>query len=136
MFPQPSRTTRGILRNHCFSPATLNLIQGHHQLIRIQYSALYVRKKSTKGSNKKRHLYARLPTAMLDAIKPAMAFPSIKPTTQNLVVAISRGNVLNMALVLPRLSFHLLQSTRCLIGLLLQVKTVFCLYKSYSILLH
>ena len=109
------------LRNYHFSPATLKLIQGHDQLIRIQYSALYAHQKSTEGSNKKRHLHARFPTAMLDAIKPAMAFLSTKPTTQNLVVAISCGNVLNMALVSPRLSFHLLQSMRFLTVLLLQV---------------
>ena len=125
LFSQPSRITRKIFRNHCFSPATLKLIKGHDRLTRIQYFALYsLLHCTTEGSSKKRHLRPRLPTAIPDAVKPAMAFLSTKLTTQNLAVAISRGNVLNMVLVLPRLSFHLLQSTRCLIVLLLQVKCI------------
>ena len=117
----PSQTTFWILRNYCFCLATSKLIQGRDQLVRIQYFAPYAHRKLIEGFNKKRHLHPPLPTVMLDVIKPEMVLLSTKLATQNLVVSISCGNVLNMALVSPRLSFHLLQSTSYLTVFLLQV---------------
>ena len=46
---------------------------------------------------------------MHDVIKPAMDYQPIKLATQKVVDVISRGNVLNMALVSPKLSSYLLQ---------------------------
>ena len=81
----------------------------------------YSLQKLIRGFNKKQDLHVQLPTVMHDVIKPAMVLLTTKLATQNLVVVLSRENVLNMALVLPRLSFCLLQLTSYLSVLLLQV---------------
>ena len=46
---------------------------------------------------------------MHDVIKPAMDYQPTKLATQKVMDVLSRGNVLNMVLVSPKLSSHLLQ---------------------------
>ena len=74
---------------------------------RIQFFVLHALQKLIEGFNKIWHLRVQILTVMDDVIKPEMVQQPTKLATQNLVVVLSRGNALNMALVLLKLS-HLL----------------------------
>ena len=65
--------------------------------------------KINRGFNKIRHLHAPTLTVMHIVIKPAMFYVPTKLATKKIVVALSPRNALNMTLVSPKLSSHLLQ---------------------------
>ena len=109
MSPLPSETTTGILRNYYFFWATKRLIQDRDQSIKNQFFATYVPMKLITGFSKIWHLHAPTKTIMHNVIKPAMVYLPTKLAMQKIVVALSPGNALNMALVLPKLSSYLLQ---------------------------
>ena len=87
------------------------LIQVHSHLIKIQCFAPYAPTKLTVGFRKIWHLLAPMKTAMHDVIKPVMVYLSAKLVMRKILVALSPGNSLNMALESPKLLSHLLQFT-------------------------
>ena len=106
--PLPPQTTSGILRNYCFLPLMSRLIQDHNQLTKTQVFAPYALIKLIKYSIRYGTLHASMPTVMHGIIKPGMVNLQTKFATQKIVVALSLGNALNMALVLPKFSLYLL----------------------------
>ena len=98
----PSPITYGILRDCCFSLATSKSIQDRDQSTKTQCSTPSAPRKLTEGLSRMWRLPAPRRIAMHVVIKPVMVY-------QKILVALSPGNVLNMALELPKLLYHLLQ---------------------------
>ena len=105
----PSPITYGILRNCCFSPATLKLIQDHDQSTKTQCSAPSAPRKLTERLSRIWRLPAPTRILMHVVIKPVMVYQSAKLVMRKILVALSPGNVFNMALESPKLLYHLLQ---------------------------
>ena len=107
------------ISNSNFFPAISRLIQDRDQSIKTQCFAPYAPTKLIVGFSKIPHLHAPTEIVLHDVIKLAMVYPSTKLAMQKILVAISPGNALNIALVSLKLLFHLLQFLSFQVDLLL-----------------
>ena len=98
-----------MLRKYYFFPATSRLIQDSDQSMKTQFPVPYSPTKLTEDSSKIWHPTAPTKTAMHDVIKHVMVYLSARLVMQNILAALSPGNVLNMALESPKLLSYLLQ---------------------------
>ena len=106
----PSSTTYGILGNCCFSPATSKLIQDRDQSTKTQCSAPSPPKTLAESLSRIWRLPAPKRIAMHLVTKPVMVYQSARLVMRKILVALSPGNALNMALESwPKLLYHLLQ---------------------------
>ena len=103
--------------NYIWSTSKLLLLSGdveinpgQRSINKTQYSVSSVPEKLTEGRSKIWHLPAQTRIAVHDVFKPAMAYKPAKLVMRKILVALSFGNAHNMALELPKLSYHLLQS--------------------------
>ena len=105
----PFPTTYGIFRNYCSSPTMSKLIQDRDQSTKTQCSAPSAPTKLTEGLSKIWRLPAPTKIAVRVVINPAIVYLSAKLVMREILVALSPGNVLNMALESIKLLCHLLQ---------------------------
>ena len=105
----PSPVTHGTLRNCFFFPVTFKLIQDHDQSTKAHCSVPSAPKKLTKGLSRIWRLPAPTRIAVHVVIKPVMVYQSTKLVMRKIMVALSSGNLLRMALESPKLLYHRLQ---------------------------
>ena len=105
----PFPITYGTLRNCCSYPATSKLIQDRDQSTKTQCSVPSAPEKLTEGHSRTWDLPAPVRIAVHVVIKLVTVYQSTKSVMRKILVALSSGNVCNMALESPKLLYHLLQ---------------------------